>query len=370
MAPISTHHIRGIRLWLFTILIALGLPSPQHLTASTFIKATDPGFAYTGRISWNTKAGAAVWTYPGVQIHAVFEGTSVSMKTNSDCGYFMVEIDDQEPYKIEVLKNVETTRISHHLPEGTHRLTLTYIIEGMYKKPTFYGLYLDDNCKLGERPILPERKIEFIGNSITCGYGIEGNGKEKKFLFSKQNYYYTYAAITGRNLKAQCQVCARSGIGMYRNYAGKIPDEIMPNIYPQTFYETQGEQWDFSRFQADVVCVNLGCNDTSVGSYDLERLTEGFKQFTRTLRNYYPQAKIVYIIGAIPKSKRLDDIRTAQLAAIEDAASRGDKEVYRMDFTPDDGSLGWGSQGHPSMQRQALMAEELTTYLRSITGWD
>ena len=338
-------------------------------SASTFVSATDPGFAYVGRISWKTKPGAAVWTYPGVQIHANFTGTSAAMKTNPDCGYFMVEVDDLAPRKVQSLKGKETTQLVTGLSEGTHRLTITYLIEGLFKKPTFYGLYLDDNCSLGEQPKLPERRIEFIGNSITCGYGIEGNGKEKTFLFSLQNFYETYAARTARALNAQCQVCARSGIGLYRNYAGKIPDELMPNIYPHTFYSTTGEMWDFSRYQPDVVCVNLGCNDTSVGEYDPQRLTEAFKQFTLTLRGYYPHAKIVYIIGAIPKSKKWRDICNAQQAAIDDAALRGDRDVYRMDFTPEDGSLGWGSQGHPSMKRHALMAEELTNFLRQITGW-
>ena len=69
-------------------------------------------------------------------------------------------------------------------------------------------------------------------------------------------------------------------------------------------------------------------------------------------------------------SKKLTDIREAQDAAIADAALRGDREVYRMDFTPDDGSLGWGSQGHPSMKRHAVMAEELTAYLRQLMGWE
>ena len=40
-----------------------------------------------------------------------------------------------------------------------------------------------------------------------------------------------------------------------------------------------------------------------------------------------------------------------------------------MNFTPEDKSLGMGSQGHPSMRRQALMGEELTTYLRQLMGW-
>ncbi len=341
----------------------------QAASASVFVKANDPGFAYVGRIS-RAKPEAVVWTYPGVQIHARFTGTSAAMKTNPDCGYFMVEVDSMAPHKVQSVKGQEIVKLCSGLTAGEHRLTITYIIEGMYKKPTFYGLLLDDGCGLLERPTLPDRKIEFIGNSITCGYGIEGDGTEKKFLFSKQNFYYTYAALTARALNVQCHVCARSGIGLYRNYAGKIPDEIMPRIYPHTFYTTDGELWDFSLFQPDVVCVNLGCNDTSVGQYDKERLAEAFKAFTQTLRGYYPNAKIVYLIGAIPTGKRLTDIREAQEAAIADAADRGDHEVYRMDFTPDDGSLGMGSQGHPSLRRQALMGEELTDFLSKITGWE
>ena len=150
-------------------------------SATTFIPATDSAFAYVGRISWEATPGCATWTYPGIQVHAVFTGTSASMKTNPDCGYFMVEVDDREPRKVKVEKGQTITPLAKGLGDGAHRLTLTYLIEGLYKKPTFYGLHLDDGCRLLEKPVLPERRIEFIGNSITCGYGIEGNGTEKKF---------------------------------------------------------------------------------------------------------------------------------------------------------------------------------------------
>ena len=40
-----------------------------------------------------------------------------------------------------------------------------------------------------------------------------------------------------------------------------------------------------------------------------------------------------------------------------------------MNFTPDDSSLGMGSQGHPSLRRQALMGEELTAFLRELMSW-
>ena len=101
--------------------------------ATSFVKATDPGFAYVGRISWSTVAGAAVWTYSGVQIHAVFTGTSATMKTNADCGYFMVEVDSLPPHKVESVKGTQLTRLVSGLAPGEHRLTITYIIEGLLK---------------------------------------------------------------------------------------------------------------------------------------------------------------------------------------------------------------------------------------------
>ena len=171
------------------ILLLVAMIMAIHAGASQLVPATASGFAYVGRVSHTYRPGAVTWTYPGVQIRCTFSGTSAAMKTSSDCGYFMVEVDDIAPHKVQVMKGDGITRLANGLPEGEHSLTLTYIIEGHGKKPTFYGLLLDDGCSLGERPTLPDRRIEFIGNSITCGYGIEGDGTEKTFLFSKQNFY-------------------------------------------------------------------------------------------------------------------------------------------------------------------------------------
>lgn len=51
--------------------------------------------------------------------------------------------------------------------------------------------------------MLPERRIEFIGNSITCGYGVESENPSDPFTYETENHFYTYAARTARALKAQ-----------------------------------------------------------------------------------------------------------------------------------------------------------------------
>ena len=42
------------------------------------------------------------------------------------------------------------------------------------------------------------------------------------------------------------------------------------------------------------------------------------------------------------------------------------KQVYRFDFTPIDGSLGYGTDWHPSLQRHQKMADELTPFLQKL----
>ena len=338
-----------------------------------YVRAHDKRIAYVGRVSVSAATGTAKWTYPGVQIHCVFEGTSVSMKTNPGSGFYVINIDDERPFKVESQQDGDSlVFIADGLDDTSHRLTITYCQEGLLRKPVFYGLYLDPDRTLGQRPVLPKRKMEFIGNSITCGYGIEGNGSEKKFSYSQQNITLTYGALTAQAFGAQYMVVARSGIGIYRNNNGNVNGDrvVMPALYPFTQFGTTGERWDFSRYQPDVVCVNLGTNDTTNPRYINSKLADAFKRFVRTLRNHYPHAKIVLLTGTMISGQRLADVKAAQQAAVDDARSRGDREVYRFDFDPADGTYGYGTHRHPSARQHAHMADQLIPFIQRITGWD
>ena len=335
--------------------------------SSNFITAADSNFVYMGRVS-RTNPGTVAWTYPGVQVICRFTGSSVSMKTNPGSGFYIIQLDDRMPFKVESKKGEEITTIAKNLKNETHELHIIYAIEGHGKKPVFYGLFLDDGARLLEPPSLPDRKIEFIGNSITCGYGIEGNGKEKTFYYSLQNFCLTYAFLTAQALDAQYHVVARSGIGVYRNYMGKIPEQIMPFIYPHTMYTTKGELWDFSLYQPDVVCVALGTNDTT-GSYSVSGLTGGFRRFVAMLRERYLNAKIVFLVGPMMGEKRRNDLKTAQQTVIDEYAAMGDTNLFIFEFQESDQELGMGSQGHPNAAHHAQMADELTPYLRNLMQW-
>ena len=348
----------------------------------SFVSPTDSHIQYTGRISF-TNPERPAWNYPGIQISTAFEGTSLKLMAKPGSGYFMAQIDLSEPFKVAFTgKKDSVVTLATALPEGIHLVRLMYIIEGYEFYPEFWGFILDKGRHLVEGPMLPERKIEFVGNSITCGYGNEGMKKEEHFEYETENHYYSYASITARNLDAQHWVVARSGIGAYRNYGEAktgSPRSCMPVQYEYTGYaydqklrdETSflREKWDFDRYQPDVVCINLGTNDLSTNNFDTQLLKQGYQKLLKLVRQHNPKAKIVLLTGSMLYNEELKIAKQLLDEVKAEAGKAGDKEVYRFDMAPINGDAFLGNDWHPNVYQDEKMAGELTAYLRSLMKW-
>ena len=337
----------------------------------TIVSPADKQIVYTGRISF-ANPDAPTFTYPGTQIMASFYGTSLKMMAKPRSGYFMAQIDGAEPFKVGFnAPRDSVVTLATALPDGLHTVRLMYCVEGYELRPVFRGFVLDQGRDLGDAPRLPERKIEFIGNSITCGYGNESINRDDPFEYETENHYYTYAAETARQLGAQHWVVARSGIGVYRNYDGPRAGskDPMPAQYEYTLFDDFKDRWDFGRYQPDVVCINLGTNDLSTNNYDIKLFDAAYRKFLATVRGHYPKAKIVMLCGSMLNGKELQlAIKTLdQIQA--DARKKGDNEVYRFNFTPQTGDLYYGASWHPSLWQHQKMAGELTAFLRVLMHW-
>ena len=367
----------------FVFLTTLGVSAITTVPLKgTVIKPSNPDIVYTGRISF-TNPDRPAWNYPGVQIMAAFEGTSLRMIAKPRSGYFMAQIDQAEPFKVAFRGERDSVvTLATALPEGRHLVRLMYVIEGYEFFPEFWGFVLDEGRQLVKAPLLPSRKIEFIGNSITCGYGNEGLKKEEGFDYATENHYYSYASIVARNLQAQHWVVARSGIGAYRNYDGPKtgnPDSNMPVQYEYTGYAWKPElrkeptflqeKWDFNRYQPDVVCINLGTNDLSTPNYDLSLLKQGYQKLLKMVRQHNPKAKIVFLTGSMLYHQELQLAKQLLDAVTAEAQKAGDKEVYRFDMAPINGNEFYGNDWHPNIYQDEKMAGELTAYLRKLMNW-
>jgi hypothetical protein len=143
----------------------------------------------------------------------------------------------------------------------------------------------------------------------------------------------------------------------------------MPAQYEYTLFNDKTERWDFSRFTPDVVCINLGTNDLSTHNYDVKRLRQAYVDFIRTVRGHYPKSKIVMLVGSMLVGKELEIAKNTLNDVVQEMKKGGDKELYRFDFTPQNGDLKYGASWHPSLWQHQKMAGELTAYLRTLMGW-
>lgn len=350
----------------------------MFMTASTtlplngsVILPSDPNIQYVGRINF-TNPDRPAFNFPGTEIRATFEGTSLKMIARPMSGYFMVQIDGCKAFKVGF--NAEKDSVANlatALTAGRHTVRICYAIEGLFRHPEFWGFVLDDGCRLLTPTPLPQRKIEFIGNSITCAYGIESINAPDPFEDETENHFYGFATIVSDRLNALHTSISRSGIGMYRNYNGPTegsPDP-MPWQYGYTLFNDHSQAWDFLRWQPDIVCINLGTNDFSTEGYDRERYEAAYRQFLQTLRGYYPTQKIVLLSGPMLGDKE-NKIEQKILDKLQkERRKQGDNDIYRFDFTPQTGELGYGASWHPSLLQHRRMADELTPFLKELMGW-
>ena len=338
----------------------------------TVVSPTDGNIQYIGRICFQNPERPR-FTVRGTQINIRFTGTSLRLWAKPKSGYFMAQVDGAEPFKVALTGERDSVvTLATALPQGEHSLHLMYIIEGYDLKPDFRGFVLDRGARLLPPPALPERTIEFVGNSITCGYGNESIVASDPFEYETENHYLTYAQLTCRALGARAHVVARSGIGVYRSYDGPktgTPENVMTTEYEYTNLYDRSERWDFSRYQPQLVCINLGTNDLSTNNYDVDLLKAAYKKFLLQVRGHNPKARIVYLCGSMLNGKELDIARQTLNEVVDEARRQGDQEVYRFDFTPQTGDIRYGASWHPSVWQHQKMAAELTAYLRSLMQW-
>ena len=232
----------------------------------------------------------------------------------------------------------------------------------------------DDDASISPTPA-KKLKIEFIGDSITCGYGVEGKSAEELFTTRTEDASKAYACLTAKNLDADWSLVSFSGFGVVSGWTndGNINTiQLVPPHYKKFCFCWNGDmfkdhEWDFSRFQPQIVVINLGTNDDSYTQDDIQRQNEYvscYVDFIKTVRSYNPQAKIVLALGMMTGGNRL--IPFMQKAAQEYTSQTGDTNISTYSFKSQTPEEGFGSDFHPSIATQTRCALEFTEYLKGL----
>lgn len=359
-----------------------------------------------------TTPGRATFDWSGNVITARFEGSELTVGLEAEAYIiFTAKIDDRDPIKFEAAPGKTGYVLATGLGPGPHEVVLHRNSEALFGAVTFTGF----GYGAGGKPLPPTerpRRIEIIGDSITCGYGSEGQNATCPFDIPKdpaeptknrvavsENQYLAYGSIAARELSADAVTLCFSGKGVYQNYReggfGEGPDvaaappdpdarTTMPAYWERTrAMQPDGPRWDFAAEpEPQVVVISLGTNDFArdlnqdsiADGIDQGRFRQAYTDFVQLVRQRRPNAHVFLALSPMitdnfPLDDARKDFRSILRSIAADFEGRGDRKVYFMELVEMGTRYGLGCDYHPNLEVHRIMADQLVGAIRSKTCW-
>ncbi len=315
-----------------------------------------------------------------------------------------------------------TTR-THKVAPGVHEITVVRSSEALFGISTFLPFTFAGGKQLPS--VDYARRIEFIGDSITCGYGNEGRNatcpydiptrqvkNDKGVLVDvkipeTENIYLAYGSLVARRLGAQATTLCYSGKGVALNYReegageGKVEDPsgpvkadpdaktTVPEYYLRTLANEKpdpqqvGSTWDFAKeVPPQVVVINLGTNDfardvdqnTIADGVDLNAFREKYRAFVTLVRKLRPKAKMFLAVPPMlsdqfPFPNARSDFRDTLRGLVEERNVSGDGDVFFLELVEMASRYGLGCDYHPNLEVHRIMADQVVGAIRAKTCW-
>ena len=259
------------------------------------------------------------------------------------------------------------------------------------------------------------RRIEFIGDSITCGYCNLCKTRPDHNMQEAQSFALSWANLACHALGADCHTVAWSGIGIARNVCGpqNCSTRTMADIYNKTLSTVKGDSslWDFQHVFTEstnnqstsvtphgsttnrsspsstrlgfrkipegakeqshwdhpqVVVINLGTNDFSINQSPnvSKAFVEDYLMLVhQVLRQYSSKVKIFVACGP-----NTDSYCPALFEIIVRAKQLFNHQLIFLDQRS---VLTQYNQccGHPSAGADAVLSRITTALIEAIMGW-
>ena len=320
-------------------------------------------------VLWLVQSGsAAEFTVSGKSASLTLTGSSGINNDEEHRPRYAVYIDDKQFCDVVMDKPEETISLWEDTVK-TAAVKVMLLSEAMFGGVGIRSVNVNSSSV---QPVTPlsaaPLTIEFIGDSITCGYGVESDSPSEPFMTSTENFSKSYAYLAAKSLGADYTTCCYSGYGIVSGYTGdgnKNANELLPDCYElSSKFDDYGTDWAFPE-QCDVVVINLGTNDFNYVSQDLEvrgsEFVDSYKTFLKTVREKRPNAAIICTVGTMGG----DDVYELIEQAV---AELNDEKITTYFSQPQSMRDGMGANGHPSKRTQQNSADILADKIRKVLG--
>ncbi|MBQ8752376.1 MAG: hypothetical protein IJZ13_04650, partial [Clostridia bacterium] len=332
----------------------------------------NPALKYTGRTMVVPGEAYLDWSASGLEL-AVTGGTveaqlyGVDLGDNNQRVYMAVYVNGRRTKTFYLENGLAWYTLAETLPENTvSAVRLVRLTEASQGKASLFDLKVTG--KLAPRPADKPHRIEWIGDSLTCGYGVLGASQADPFLASTEDVTKTYAWLCAEALNAEMSVVAASGYGIGSNWAGK-EEQLIPDVFPyyNSLSRSITEKWEYSRYQPELVVINLGTNDFNgcQGSDEgASRVRKGIVRFLTALRAAYPDATICWVYGFCG-----DGYGNVIRQSVEAFAAADGNAAYIPVSVQNAAKNGYGSGWHPNAASNEDCAAELLPQLKKLMNW-
>lgn len=317
---------------------------------------------------------AALYAQSGVELER--DAVSGDMEERIIWPWVSVFLDDEvvPRRRFEISRLKDTQLLFQSETEETHKIRIVKITENLKTGLGIGHFFMEGEILLQEeRPV--RQKIEFIGDSITCGFGNETKEKDRLFYSDEENGWLSHAAVAARKLDMDWKMICVSGICLGKRDVIPLP-YAMNDLYPYTdriledrlgrkVYQT----WDFTADPSDYVVLNLGTNDATgiIGAEDSEQEEKKFHreyyEFLKMLRQCNgADTKIICALGS------MDYYLYHHITEIvaEYRRDTGDERIACFRYPKIDFMDPLGACAHPYVITHEKMADALAEYIKKM----
>ena len=300
--------------------------------------------------------------------------------------YVSVLIDnDRKDYRIDK----ENNTIIYNLSPSIHTVEILKRSESSVSFLAIEDIICDDFLTLKQEE---KFKIEFYGDSLTCGFGNLSNNPEEKFKTETESFLDSYAYLLSKKLNAEYSAICVSGFPIYKSRWNEgfaidsIADMISIADYKEDMTFETSIPWSNDKFVPNLVIVNLGSNDCSYflnetkwvddliikygdfnnalhsKEFELEliNLEKKIIRFLDDLFSLYKDVKIIWALGMIYIDDHVQKVFDRVLK------NYNNENLYQFNFKVRDICDERGAVYHPNKKMHLIASEELYDFIKDI----
>jgi len=342
-------------------------------TGTNFVPAVSPEIVIEGRYAPSN--GVVRLGFCGTVLHFRYHGSQLAMRVNAstDEVYFDVGLDGAEPVRLRCHAGEGDYPLLNEKAVADHILEITRRSESWQGTCEILGFIMGDGGKLLPPPALPERKLMFIGDSITCGAATDirpGDPLKGKTAHEDQtsNARLSYGKILARRLNAQCFLVSYGGRGVIRDWQGIRNINNAPQFYELALPDDPSCLWQQNSYKPDAIAICLGTNDFNQGVPGENEFVNTYVEFIRKIRRDSPNACIFLL-----DSPMLEDAegktpkRTVLHAYLQEIVAKVNSPQVQLASVSH--YAGVPGNGHPTRADHESIARELEPQFRQALNW-